>query len=160
MLEQEPSEPKPMQRKIFCATFMALGLIADFALPIWWARAVPLDVCLRAFLEVDTVVQRCGRCGHPRQQVLAAGNTARRHLGGEEIGEGLTELKVRIRQPAVEHQVRMKDFRRWLESQGKTPAECTRKRKLVALAKGGSGDRQGTFPPQAYSMVSGRFSTR
>jgi len=45
----------------------------------------------------------------------------------EEIGEGLTELKVRVRQPAIEHRVQMKDFRRWLESQCKTPAECTRK---------------------------------
>jgi hypothetical protein len=43
----------------------------------------------------------------------------------EEIGEGLMELKVRVKQPAVEHRVRMKNFRRWLESQGKTPAECT-----------------------------------
>jgi hypothetical protein len=54
----------------------------------------------------------------------------------EDIGEGLTELKVRVKQPAVEHRVRMKDFRRWLESQGRTPAECMRKRKLLALAKG------------------------
>ena len=38
----------------------------------------------------------------------------------EEIGEGVTELKVRVKHPAVEHRVRMKDFRRWLESQGKT----------------------------------------
>jgi hypothetical protein len=59
----------------------------------------------------------------------------------EEIGEGLTELKVRVKQPAVEHRVRMKDFRRWLESQGKTPAECTRKRKLMALAKGEGRER-------------------
>jgi len=40
----------------------------------------------------------------------------------EEIGKGLTELKVRVRQPAVEHTVRTKDSRRWLESQSKTPA--------------------------------------
>jgi hypothetical protein len=39
----------------------------------------------------------------------------------EEIGEGLTELKVRVNQPAVEHRVRMKGFRKWLESNGKTP---------------------------------------
>jgi hypothetical protein len=51
----------------------------------------------------------------------------------EETGEGLTELKVRVKQPAVEHRVRMKDFRRWLESYGRTPAECMRKRKLLAL---------------------------
>jgi hypothetical protein len=50
-------------------------------------------------------------------------------------------LKVRVKQPAVEHRVRMKDFRRWLESEGKTPAECTRKRKLMALAKGEGGER-------------------
>jgi hypothetical protein len=59
----------------------------------------------------------------------------------EEIGKGLTELKVRVKQPAVEHRVRMKDFRRWLESQGRTPAECTRKRRLLALAKGEGRER-------------------
>ena len=60
----------------------------------------------------------------------------------EEIGEGLTELKVRVKQPAaVEHRVRMKDFRRWLESQGRTPAECARKRKLLALVKGEGRER-------------------
>jgi hypothetical protein len=32
----------------------------------------------------------------------------------EELGNGLTELKVRVRQPAVEHRVRMKDFWHWL----------------------------------------------
>jgi hypothetical protein len=58
----------------------------------------------------------------------------------EEIGEGLTALKVAsIKQPAVEHRVRMKDFRRWLESQGRTPAECTRKRKLMGVGEGGRG---------------------
>jgi len=33
----------------------------------------------------------------------------------------------------------MKDFRRWLESRVKTPAECTRKRKLLVVAKGRDG---------------------
>jgi hypothetical protein len=59
----------------------------------------------------------------------------------EEIGEGLTELRVRVKVPAVEHRVRMKDFRRWLESQGRTPAECMRKRKLTALARGVGPER-------------------
>jgi len=35
----------------------------------------------------------------------------------------------------------MKDFRRWLESNGKTPAECARTRKLMALAKGEGRER-------------------
>jgi hypothetical protein len=57
----------------------------------------------------------------------------------EEIGEGLTELKVRVKQPTVEHLVRMKDFRRWLESQGRTPAECTKEKEGA-----GVGERGGT----------------
>ena len=59
----------------------------------------------------------------------------------EEIGEGLTELKVRVRHPAVEHRVRMKDFRRWLESYGKNPAEVLLKQQLSAIARGGGSER-------------------
>ena len=59
----------------------------------------------------------------------------------EEVGKGLAELKVRVKQPAVDHKVRMKDFRRWLESQGRTPAECARKGKLLALVKGEGRER-------------------
>ena len=42
--KQEPPEPKPMQRKIFWITFMFLGLIADFALPIWWALGATIPI--------------------------------------------------------------------------------------------------------------------
>ena len=44
MLRQEPPELKPMQRKIFWTTFMVLGLIADFALPIWWALGATIPI--------------------------------------------------------------------------------------------------------------------
>jgi hypothetical protein len=35
-----------MQRKVFWTTFTALGLVADFALPFWWAlfATIPLGV--------------------------------------------------------------------------------------------------------------------
>jgi hypothetical protein len=35
-----------MQRKVFWTAFTVLGLIADFALPLWWALAatVPIGV--------------------------------------------------------------------------------------------------------------------
>jgi len=56
---------------------------------------------------------------------------ARGHLGRGDR-RGVAELKVRVKQPAVEH----------LKSQGKTPAECTRKRKLMALAKGEGRERR------------------
>ena len=42
---------------------------------------------------------------------------------GERIGGGLTAVTVRVRQPEVEHRIVIKNFERWLESNGKTPAE-------------------------------------
>jgi hypothetical protein len=51
MLKQEPPEPKPMLRKIFWTTFMVLGLIADFALPIWWALGATIPIfCIRLWV--------------------------------------------------------------------------------------------------------------
>jgi len=61
---------------------------------------------------------------------------------------------VRVKQPAVEHRVRMKDFRRWPESRGKTPAEYSRKRKLPALAK-----EEGWEPRSGYFANSSTFFT-
>ena len=55
----------------------------------------------------------------------------------EEIGEGLTEVRVRVSQPAVEHKVLVKHFRQWLESQGRTPAECALKKNLSEMARKG-----------------------
>jgi hypothetical protein len=53
------------------------------------------------------------------------------------IGAGLTEFRVRVSQPAVEHRVRVKDFQRWLESQGRTPPECASKRRLLDIIRTG-----------------------
>jgi hypothetical protein len=33
-----------MQRKIFWATFAALGLVADLLLPFWWAVAATIPI--------------------------------------------------------------------------------------------------------------------
>jgi hypothetical protein len=33
-----------MQQKIFWATFALLGLIADMALPLWWALAATIPI--------------------------------------------------------------------------------------------------------------------
>jgi hypothetical protein len=35
-----------VERKIFWITFIILGLIADLILPIWWALAASLPLCL------------------------------------------------------------------------------------------------------------------
>ena len=59
----------------------------------------------------------------------------------EEIGEGLTEVRVRVSQPAVEHKVLIKDFRTWLARQGRTPAEQALKKKLAEMTRNGGSRR-------------------
>jgi hypothetical protein len=53
----------------------------------------------------------------------------------EEIGRGQTTITVVVRQPAVEHKVRVREFEQWLESQGRTPAEMSLKSRLRDLVK-------------------------
>ena len=48
----------------------------------------------------------------------------------DDIGRGQTTISVVVRQPVVEHKVRVQDFERWLESQGRTPAEVSLKGRL------------------------------
>jgi hypothetical protein len=33
-----------MEKKIFWLTFMVLGVVADFVLPIWWALAATIPI--------------------------------------------------------------------------------------------------------------------
>ena len=51
----------------------------------------------------------------------------------DEIGRRLTAVKVVVTQPEVEHRVVIRDFERWLDSGGKTPAEITLKSRLRTL---------------------------
>jgi hypothetical protein len=53
------------------------------------------------------------------------------------IGRGHTTISVVVRNPAVEHKVRTQDFERWLESQGRTPAEVSLKGRLRELLRSG-----------------------
>ena len=47
-----------------------------------------------------------------------------------EIGNGLTQVTVKVKQPEITHVVRMQDFENWLNGQGKTPAEIVLKSRL------------------------------
>jgi actin-like ATPase involved in cell morphogenesis len=40
-----------------------------------------------------------------------------------DIGTGMTPVTVVVKEPAVRHQVLMKDFDRWLKRTGRSPAE-------------------------------------
>jgi hypothetical protein len=69
-----------------------------------------------------------------------------------EIGRGQTTISVVVRQPEVEHKVRVQDFERWLESQGRTPAEVSLKSRLRELLK--------SDVPSAGSVATGRSGGR
>jgi len=50
-----------------------------------------------------------------------------------DIGHGQTTITVVVKQPEVEHKVRMRDFEAWLESNGRSPAEMALKSRLREL---------------------------
>ena len=50
-----------------------------------------------------------------------------------DIGHGQTTFTVVVKQPEVEHKVRMRDFEAWLQSSGRSPAEMSLKTRLRAL---------------------------
>lgn len=53
----------------------------------------------------------------------------------DEVGGGQTTISVVVRQPEVEHKVRIQEFERWLETQGRTPAEVSLKGRLRELLR-------------------------
>jgi hypothetical protein len=57
----------------------------------------------------------------------------------DDIGSGQTMVTVVVRQPGVEHKVRIREFESWLESQGRTPAEMSLKSRLRELMRRESG---------------------
>ena len=55
-----------------------------------------------------------------------------------EVGRGQTTISVAVAYPEVQHKVRIQDFERWLESQGRTPAEMSLKGRLQELLDSGT----------------------
>jgi hypothetical protein len=55
----------------------------------------------------------------------------------DDIGRGQT-ISVVVRQPEIKHKVQLREFERWLESQGRTPAEVSLKGRLRELLKSDS----------------------
>jgi hypothetical protein len=114
-----------MQRKIFWITFMFLGLIADFALPIWWALGATIPIfCISWWVAYRSEWFRSpnwlnpglsgGMGDHPVQQCvhefprainasvciydkgrLAMRSHSRRNLAGGRILDRTLDLRVR-----------------------------------------------------------------
>jgi hypothetical protein len=54
-----------------------------------------------------------------------------------EVGQGLTSITVELQEKAtVTHSVLMKDFLRWLEGRGTTPAQITARERLREILGG------------------------
>jgi hypothetical protein len=51
----------------------------------------------------------------------------------DDVGKGQNTITVVVRNAEVEHKVRVQDFERWLNSQGRTPAEVSLKSRLREL---------------------------
>jgi hypothetical protein len=50
-----------------------------------------------------------------------------------EIGQGLTTVRVVVKQPEVEHRIRIQDFETWLDTAGKSPAQMRQKSRVRAF---------------------------
>jgi hypothetical protein len=70
----------------------------------------------------------------------AVGQALRAFRGSEWVddeGRGQTTISVVVKNPEVEHRVRVQDFERWLEASPRSPAEMILKNRLrELLAKG------------------------
>jgi hypothetical protein len=53
----------------------------------------------------------------------------------DEARPGQRIISVAVRQPEVQHKLRIQDLERWFESQGRTPAEMSLKARLRALLR-------------------------
>ena len=64
-----------------------------------------------------------------------------------DLAHGQATITVVVKQPEVEHKIRVTDFENWLESAGRNPAEMSLKSRLCqllgisAVAKAGTGKR-------------------
>ncbi len=92
---------------------------------------MPLRACTVTLHDVNDVPHSLDVTAGTLYEVVAAAlSTLRGHEWVGEIGKGLTEVTVRVRQPEVTHRVWIKDFENWLKRQGRTPAEIVLKCRL------------------------------
>ncbi|GAC1438546.1 MAG: hypothetical protein NVSMB58_33970 [Terriglobales bacterium] len=95
---------------------------------------VVLRTCTVAVKDLRDVEHSIEVTAETLYEAIAIGLAALQHdnwVG--EIGEGFTTVNVIVQQPAVKHEVRMKDFVTWLGRQGRSPAEVILKQKLAKI---------------------------
>ena len=66
--------------------------------------------------------------GAPRR-----GATSKPEMGRGGGGQGLEPVKVRVMNVAVEHEVQLMDFTKWLERDGGTPREISDRKRIKSI---------------------------
>jgi len=95
---------------------------------------VALRTCKVTGRDIDGAEHTVEVSAESLYEAIARGLAAFRSAGwAGKIGHGQTTITVLIKQPEVEHKVRMRDFEAWLESNGRSPAEMALKYRLREL---------------------------
>ena len=93
-----------------------------------------LRTCTVSYCDLKGVEHAIEVTADSLYEAVAQGLRAfRENDWSDEVGHGQTTISVVVRQPKVQHKVRVQDFERWLESQGRTPAEMSLKARLREL---------------------------
>ena len=96
--------------------------------------AVSLRTCTVCCCDLKGIEHAIEVTADSLYEAVAQGlRTFRENDWVDDIGGGQTTITVVVRQPGVEHKVRVRDFEQWLEWQGRTPAEMSLKSRLREL---------------------------
>jgi hypothetical protein len=98
--------------------------------------SVPLRTCRVTVRDIEGVEHTVEVGAESLYEAVARGLAALRDADWTgDIGRGQTTITVVIKQPEVQHKVRMRDFEAWLESNGRSPAEMALKSRLRELLR-------------------------
>ena len=91
-------------------------------------RQVAARICRVSYEDLNGVHHSVEVTAESLYEAVARGlSTLRTNSWACDIGEGLTSITVEVQEKApAKHRVLMKDFRRWLEAHGTTPARESR----------------------------------
>ncbi len=108
---------------------------ADFSLGEYTAKKVACSVAVRkckvSVADLEGIEHTVEVTAATLSEAMAAAlATFREDEWVGQIGNGLTTVSVTVQQPAVQRQVRVKDFLMWLQKKGGSPAEVALKKPL------------------------------
>jgi hypothetical protein len=95
-----------------------------------------LRTCKLTYRDLDGIEHTVEVTADSLYEAIAHGLRAFRETDwAADIGRGQTTVTVVVKQPEVEHTVRIRDFESWLESTARSPAEISLKTRLRQLLK-------------------------